>query len=243
MSKKKSSKKSSGPESGKCRALHKDERGCLRAAGARGNDDPSLSSPSSSNSSLDQELAWCVSQLELGLQRKGVSKEQKERSVFLIRRLQSEKTPLPKKRALMRSTFGDYRAKMRESPLPQLRVPQFDSTRQKGVGSSGRVYRIAVSTRWAGLTVTACMRTFHDEFMEHTGVDFCCSQSHSGGVCVRARMCVCCLWISLFQLFHTLMIVACCQSHSIQVLCYFWVHAASCLCSSLDHHLCSPSLY
>ena len=77
-----------------------------------------------------------------------------------------------------------------------------------------------------------CMRTLHDEFMEHTGVDFCCSQSHSGGVCVCARMCVCCLWISLFQLLHTLMIVACCQSHSV---------TASCLCSSLAHHLCSLS--
>ena len=168
MSKKKSSKKSYGPESGKCHALRNDERGCLRAC-AGGNSDPSPSSPSSSNSSLDQELAWCVSQLELGLQRKGVSKEQKERSVFLIRRLQSEKTPLPKKRALMRSTFGDYRAKMRESPLPQL-VPQFDSTQQKGVGSSGRVYRIAVSTRWAGLNTTACMRALHDELTERTGV-------------------------------------------------------------------------
>ena len=103
--------------------------------------DPSPSSPGTS--SLDEELAWCVSQLELGLQRKGVSKEQKDHNILLIRRLQSEKTPLPKKRALMRTTFGDYRAKMRESPLPQVTVPQFISTQQKGVGSAGRVYRMS----------------------------------------------------------------------------------------------------
>lgn len=163
MSKKKSSKKLS--EQGKSQPLRTDRRACDGTSG-----DPCTSSPSTSTSSLDQELSWCVSQLELGLQRKGVSKDQKEHSTLLIRRLQSEKTPLPKKRALMRATFGDYRAKMRESPLPQLQAPQFVPSQQRGAGSGGRVYRLAVSARWVGLSTDCGAHTTVE-----CSVEFCCN--------------------------------------------------------------------
>lgn len=61
---------------------------------------------------LARELAWCVEQLELGLKRQKPTPKQKEQAVGAIRTLRSEKTPLPRKRQLMRSLFGDYRAQM-----------------------------------------------------------------------------------------------------------------------------------
>lgn len=61
---------------------------------------------------LARELAWCVEQLELGLKTQRPTPKQKEQAVGAIRTLRSEKTPLPRKRQLMRSLFGDYRAQM-----------------------------------------------------------------------------------------------------------------------------------
>lgn len=61
---------------------------------------------------LARELAWCVEQLELGLKTQKPTPKQKEQAVGAIRTLRSEKTPLPRKRQLMRSLFGDYRAQM-----------------------------------------------------------------------------------------------------------------------------------
>ena len=68
------------------------------------------------SSSLEEELDWCIRQLELGLLRpkdKGTS-QQKQEAQAIISKLRSSKTPLPRKRQLMRLTFGDYRSKMRE---------------------------------------------------------------------------------------------------------------------------------
>ncbi|XP_055461687.1 LOW QUALITY PROTEIN: UPF0488 protein C8orf33 homolog [Psammomys obesus] len=61
---------------------------------------------------LARELAWCVEQLELGLKRQKPTPKQEEQALGAIRTLRSEKTPLPQKRQLMRSLFGDYRAQM-----------------------------------------------------------------------------------------------------------------------------------
>ncbi|XP_045717542.1 UPF0488 protein C8orf33 homolog [Phyllostomus hastatus] len=97
---------------------------------------------------LARELAWCVEQLELGLKMQRPNPKQKEQAIGAIRTLRSERTPLPRKRQLMRSLFGDYRAQMGaewREVLRDLRTaarsaqvqPVGEATRKK----SGRVCR------------------------------------------------------------------------------------------------------
>ncbi|XP_025727191.1 UPF0488 protein C8orf33 homolog isoform X2 [Callorhinus ursinus] len=97
---------------------------------------------------LARELAWCVEQLELGLKMQRPSPKQKEQAIGAIRTLRSERTPLPRKRQLMHSLFGDYRAQMEAERREALRVlrtaartaqvqPVGEATRKK----SGRVCR------------------------------------------------------------------------------------------------------
>ncbi|XP_053785314.1 UPF0488 protein C8orf33 homolog isoform X2 [Desmodus rotundus] len=96
---------------------------------------------------LARELAWCVEQLELGLKMQRPSPKQKEQAIGAIRTLRSERTPLPRKRQLMRSLFGDYRAQMEAEWREALRAlktacsaqvqPVGEATRKK----SGRVCR------------------------------------------------------------------------------------------------------
>ncbi|ELK11774.1 hypothetical protein PAL_GLEAN10010523 [Pteropus alecto] len=71
---------------------------------------------------LARELAWCVEQLELGLKTQTPSPKQKEQAIGAIRILRSERTPLPRKRQLMRSLFGDYRAQMEAEWCQALRA-------------------------------------------------------------------------------------------------------------------------
>ncbi|XP_075405173.1 UPF0488 protein C8orf33 homolog [Tenrec ecaudatus] len=91
---------------------------------------------------LVRELAWCIEQLELGLRTQKPSPKQKERATGAVRALRSEKTPLPRKRQLMHSLFGDYRAQMeaeRQEALRALRAaahsaqvqPVGEATRRK----------------------------------------------------------------------------------------------------------------
>ncbi|XP_033698789.1 UPF0488 protein C8orf33 homolog [Lagenorhynchus albirostris] len=61
---------------------------------------------------LARELAWCVEKLELGLKMQRPTPKQKEQALGAIRTLRSQRTPLPRKRQLMHSLFGDYRAQM-----------------------------------------------------------------------------------------------------------------------------------
>uniref|UniRef100_A0A9L0SRT9 Chromosome 9 C8orf33 homolog n=1 Tax=Equus caballus TaxID=9796 RepID=A0A9L0SRT9_HORSE len=75
---------------------------------------------------LARELAWCVEQLELGLKTQRPSPRQKEQAVGAIRALRSERTPLPRKRQLMRSLFGDYRAQMESEWREALRALRTD---------------------------------------------------------------------------------------------------------------------
>ncbi|XP_038198725.1 UPF0488 protein C8orf33 homolog isoform X2 [Arvicola amphibius] len=89
---------------------------------------------------LARELAWCVEQLELGLKTQRPTPKQKEQAVGAIRTLRSEKTPLPRKRQLMRSLFGDYRAQMDaewQEALKALRTAT-QSARVQLVGEAAR---------------------------------------------------------------------------------------------------------
>ncbi len=70
--------------------------------------------------SLEIELDWCIRQIEIGLLRPKTSSEQKREAGSLIKKLSSSKTPLPKKRQLMHTHFGNYRQKMKEQPLSSL---------------------------------------------------------------------------------------------------------------------------
>ncbi|XP_006879465.1 PREDICTED: UPF0488 protein C8orf33 homolog [Elephantulus edwardii] len=71
---------------------------------------------------LARELAWCIEQLELGLRTQKPNRRQKEQATGAIRLLRSEKTPLPRKRQLMHSFFGDYRAQIEEEHQETLRA-------------------------------------------------------------------------------------------------------------------------
>lgn len=78
----------------------------------------SSSQASLCTSSFQEELEWCIGRLELSMLRTGASKSQKQHGERSLRTLRGSKTPLPKKRQLMRSVFGDYRSKMRTHPTP-----------------------------------------------------------------------------------------------------------------------------
>nr|XP_026265634.1 UPF0488 protein C8orf33 homolog [Urocitellus parryii] len=82
-------------------------------------------SPLSSEAQAEQlarELAWCVEQLELGLKMQRPTPKQKEQAIGAIRTLRSQRTPLPRKRQLMHSLFGDYRAQMEAEWQESLRA-------------------------------------------------------------------------------------------------------------------------
>ncbi|XP_069590514.1 UPF0488 protein C8orf33 homolog isoform X1 [Ranitomeya imitator] len=78
----------------------------------------------SGDDELRRELDWCVEQLEIGLQRQKSTPKQVEEAVQVIKTLRSAKVPLVKKRQVMRVMFGDYRRKMEEERVKQLRLMQ-----------------------------------------------------------------------------------------------------------------------
>ncbi|KAL8175175.1 UNVERIFIED_CONTAM: hypothetical protein K2H54_015136 [Gekko kuhli] len=63
---------------------------------------------------FQDELEWCISQLETGLLRLHPTPEQVEESQRVLRVLRSRKAPSVKKRQVMHRVFGDYRLKMAE---------------------------------------------------------------------------------------------------------------------------------
>jgi len=65
-----------------------------------------------SEDNFEEELCWCIKQLELGLQNQKPSKEQAQKTTKIINQFKSNKIPKPKKRMLMKQTFGDYREKI-----------------------------------------------------------------------------------------------------------------------------------
>ena len=68
---------------------------------------------------FEEQVEWCIGQLELGLHRRDATKAQKDSNEKNIRTLRSLKVPMPRKRQLMRSLFGDYRSKMMATPLSE----------------------------------------------------------------------------------------------------------------------------
>ena len=101
----------------------------------------------SDSSTLEQELDWCIGQLELGLLRRGASKPQKQENERHMKLLRSSKTPLPRKRQVMRSLFGDYRTKMKSQPLPatQQTAVNITAVGRKTYETTGRFYKGSVS--------------------------------------------------------------------------------------------------
>lgn len=93
--------------------------------------------------SIDDELEWCIRQLETGLLRPKVSSDQKREAQHLIKKLSSTKTPLPRKRQLMHNHFGNYRQKMREHPLPPVTHCTTPSLMRKATddASDGKFYK------------------------------------------------------------------------------------------------------
>ncbi|KAK2556591.1 UPF0488 protein C8orf33-like protein [Acropora cervicornis] len=71
-----------------------------------------------------RELNWCIEQLEMGLAFKKPDKKQAQIVQHHVRSLKSSKTPLPRKRQIMFSLFGDYRKKMQEDQKKQIEVCQ-----------------------------------------------------------------------------------------------------------------------
>lgn len=98
-----------------------------QAEECRGNMDPGpplKEEPKSGADELRRELDWCVEQLEMGLQRQKSTPKQAEEALRAIKTLRSEKVPLVKKRQVMRLMFGDYRHKMEEERMKQLKLMQ-----------------------------------------------------------------------------------------------------------------------
>ncbi|XP_074138907.1 UPF0488 protein C8orf33 homolog isoform X2 [Sminthopsis crassicaudata] len=71
---------------------------------------------------LQRELDWCVEQLELGLKTQKSNPKQAEQVARAVRTLRSHRAELPKKRQVMRSLFGDYRARMEEDRKAALKA-------------------------------------------------------------------------------------------------------------------------
>ena len=96
-------------------------------------------------SSFELELEWCIAQLVIGSQRADASKAQRQENEKLVRVLRSEKTPLPRKRQLMRNLFGDYRSRMKKEPLPDRlkarSAPSISSIESKVSDSRGRFFK------------------------------------------------------------------------------------------------------
>ncbi|XP_004454662.1 UPF0488 protein C8orf33 homolog [Dasypus novemcinctus] len=115
---------------------------------------------------LAQELAWCVEQLQLGLRTQRPSPKQKEQATGAIRTLLSERTPLPRKRQLMRSLFGDYRTQMeaeRRETLQALRAAAHSSQVKPVSKAARKKSRRVCRPRPVG-AVTAILDTPNEEF-------------------------------------------------------------------------------
>lgn len=71
--------------------------------------------------SFEEEIEWCVGQLVIGLLNGNPNSEQIKESKKVIDKLQGNKLSFVSKRHLMSVVFGDYRKRMRETPLARLR--------------------------------------------------------------------------------------------------------------------------
>lgn len=97
-------------------------------------------------STFEQELDWCIGQLQLGLMRPNAKKHQKEENERYIKTLNSSKTPLPKKRQIMRNLFGDYRAKMKTHPiLESPKKPEIGCVEKDSLELTGKFYKFSAA--------------------------------------------------------------------------------------------------
>ena len=122
----------------------KKKKGKVTTVSSADNPSKNHSSSSTPKSSFEEELDWCVAQLELGMLRPGASKQQKQQNERNICTLQASKTPVPKKRQLMRSLFGDYRSKMKLQPLPESLVTKetrLEAAKPEVIETVGTYYR------------------------------------------------------------------------------------------------------
>ena len=97
-------------------------------------------------SSFEQELQWCIAQLELGLLRTDATKSQKQEKDKFIRTLRSQKTPLPRKRQVMKNLFGDYRTRILREPVSQYLQTPDSAPSVSGIRGSegGRFFRHSI---------------------------------------------------------------------------------------------------
>lgn len=101
--------------------------------------------------SFEEQVEWCIGQLELGLLRREATKAQKDSNEKNIKTLRSLKVPIPRKRQLMRSLFGDYRLKMTTMPLsegssPASKQPSVSVVEKKVAEDCGRFFRVKQSS-------------------------------------------------------------------------------------------------
>jgi len=72
------------------------------------------------NIKFAEELAWCINQLELGLENQNPESRQAADTIKIIKVLKSTKAPMVKKRQAMRNALGDYRKKMKDAEKKSL---------------------------------------------------------------------------------------------------------------------------
>ncbi|KAL9650439.1 hypothetical protein ABK040_004663 [Willaertia magna] len=82
------------------------------------NGPPQITLSEEKQKELDNELNWCIYQLEFGIKSKEADEYQKQESKKALTTLKSKKTPNAQKRQLMRVIFGDYRTLMKTYPIP-----------------------------------------------------------------------------------------------------------------------------
>lgn len=70
-----------------------------------------------SENKFELELCWCIQQLEVTLQTAQLPDKQSRDVNKNLNALRSSNVPLIKKRQIMRTTFGDYRAKMQKDEV------------------------------------------------------------------------------------------------------------------------------
>ena len=145
--KKKKKKKSSGSSTGDPSSSPTSSPASTISAASSSAAGQTSSSP---QSNFQQELEWCVAQLQIGLSRRDTTKSQTQENEKYIRNLRSEKTPLPRKRQIMKNLFGDYRTRMVREPVPRYQetsesVPRISCGRSLAE-SGGKFFRRSVQS-------------------------------------------------------------------------------------------------
>lgn len=109
---------------------------------------PTLLTPSTDTSdgyTLEEELEWCIRELELGLLKPKGATQQKQEAQAIIKKLNSSKTPVPRKRQLMRATFGDYRSQMKAAASRGHKVLSGPPRIEKICDEQGHFYKQSTS--------------------------------------------------------------------------------------------------